>query len=738
MDIISLVSEKIKNGVRLTEDDALRLFEHPDLLAVGALADFVNREKNNDVVFYNVNRHINPTNICALSCKFCAYSRKPGDEGAYAYSIEEMVKKAGEAVAQGATEVHMVGGLHPRWKYDYYKEMIAAVKTAYPDLHIKAFTAVELDWLARKARKTIPQILEELREAGLGSLPGGGAEIFHPDVRDAICDTKVSGEAWINTHRMAHQLGMHSNCTMLYGHIENYAHRVDHMRRLRELQDETHGFNAFIPLSFQPFQNEMGINQYTFGYDDLKTIAVARLYLDNFKHIKAYWIMLGQDIAQMALHFGANDLDGTVVEEKISRHAGGRAGMAMSKSAIEAMVHKAHRFPCERDTLYNRIGTPKFRQFVDSSLQCSSEELAGLINRITYDTPTAQELTKFAANADLFTMQNVADPVANTRATHGEMRLIPACVISLRDIKAVSDAVNSVQKTLTEQAAALKSSPTTIVIELASAQRDDNDTLPDFGFLVELVWALHQSFPVQEVALSGLRTLWRMAQASQSDVTSLIERLKTAGLDHIDSSELESEADITHFEITDLHKQIHEAGVSTIGKAEITAPATGAGEPLWESFIQRLLALRAVEEGQSRLLAVKVEVSPGSFITPVEYMKAIALARIASSANADVIAPARSVPVMSPVKGMGATHKHHPAEKVAALSAHFGASSLGPINLESFDTIAAMKQIRSTGFQPMLDGYAAQTDLRPENIGTFGSDIRHIPRTIPEGRGAEL
>ena len=291
-----------------------------------------------------------------MSCKFCAYSRKPGEEGGYAYSIDEMVEKAGEAVGQGATEVHMVGGLHPRWRLDHYKDMIGAVKAAHPQLHIKAFTAVELDWFARRARTTVEDILRQLQAVGLGSLPGGGAEIFAPEIRDAICETKVSAEQWLDTHRTAHRLGMHSNCTMLYGHIESYHHRVDHMRRLRELQDETGGFNAFIPLAFQPFQNEMGIDRYTFGYDDLKTLAIARLYLDNFRHVKAYWIMLGQDIAQLALQFGANDLDGTVIEEKISRMAGGRAGMAMSRSFIESLIRKARRTPCERDTLYHPIG----------------------------------------------------------------------------------------------------------------------------------------------------------------------------------------------------------------------------------------------------------------------------------------------------------------------------------------------------------------------------------------------
>ncbi len=271
------IEKKIESGIRLTEADALFLFESPDLFRIGALADRVNREKNQDRIFYNINRHINPTNICALSCKFCAFSRKPGEEGAYAYEIDEMVEKARTAVSQGATELHMVGGLHPRWPFKRYLDMIATMHREFPNVHLKAFTAVELDWMARRERRSLGEILQDLRNAGLGSLPGGGAEIFHPEIRDQICDTKVSAEQWIDTHRLAHSMGLRSNCTMLYGHIERYEHRVDHMRRLRELQDETGGFNVFIPLAFQPYQNDMGIGRYTFGFDDLKTIAVARL-----------------------------------------------------------------------------------------------------------------------------------------------------------------------------------------------------------------------------------------------------------------------------------------------------------------------------------------------------------------------------------------------------------------------------------------------------------------------------
>lgn len=347
--------EKALRGERISFDEGVALFHSPDLVELGAVADALNQKKNGLDVFFNVNRHINPTNICALSCKFCAFSRKPGDDGAYAYSEDEIAHRARVAADSGATEVHMVGGLHPRWKLENYKNIIKTVKTTAPHLHVKAFTAVELDWLARKERKSVHDVLCELRDSGLGSLPGGGAEIFAPYVREKICDTKLTGEGWLNIHRTAHQMGLRSNCTMLYGHIEDVQARVDHMMKLRALQDETQGFNVFIPLAFQPENNELGIERHTYGVDDLKTIAVARILLDNFKHIKSYWVMTGERVAQTALHYGANDLDGTVVEEKIANMAGSRAGMAMAKSRILRVIRDAGRVPVERSTVYEPI-----------------------------------------------------------------------------------------------------------------------------------------------------------------------------------------------------------------------------------------------------------------------------------------------------------------------------------------------------------------------------------------------
>jgi aminodeoxyfutalosine synthase len=346
---------KALRGERLSFEDGVNLYHSPDLLELGAVANELNLRKNGKDVYFNVNRHINPTNICALSCKFCAFSRKPGEEGSYAYSDDEIAHRAKVAADSGATEIHMVGGLHPRWKLSNYTNIISTVKAAAPHVHVKAFTAVELDWLARKERKPVAEVIAALRDAGLGSFPGGGAEIFTPYVRELICDTKLTGEGWLDIHRTAHKMGLRSNCTMLYGHIEDVGARVDHMMRLRGLQDETGGFNVFIPLAYQPENNELGINRHTFGVDDLKTVAVARLMMDNFRHIKSYWIMTGQRVAQTALHYGANDLDGTVVEEKIANMAGSKSGMQMAKSNLLRVIRDADRIPVERSTVYEPI-----------------------------------------------------------------------------------------------------------------------------------------------------------------------------------------------------------------------------------------------------------------------------------------------------------------------------------------------------------------------------------------------
>lgn len=354
---IDHIAAKVAGHERLDADDALFLFEYPDLIAIGELAALVNERRNGRRVFFNVNRHINHTNICVNRCKFCAFSKTADEPGAYCYDMDEIRNRAIEAAAQGATEIHIVGGLHPDLPFEFYLKMLATVREVSPALHIKAFTAVEIEYLSRLAGLSISATLQSLKAAGLGSLPGGGAEILGKTVRDQLCPEKISGEAWLAIMREVHHAGLKSNATMLYGHVETYADRVDHLRRLRELQDETGGFQVFIPLSFQKENNPLGHlkNPLSSGFDDLKTLAIARLYLDNFANIKAYWVMLGEKIAQTSLCFGVNDLDGTVVEEKIGHDAGASSPQTMTKEAIVTMIRQAGRTPVERDTLYNEL-----------------------------------------------------------------------------------------------------------------------------------------------------------------------------------------------------------------------------------------------------------------------------------------------------------------------------------------------------------------------------------------------
>ena len=353
------IDRKVRSGKRLDDDEALFLFESPDLLAVGELAAFANERRNGRKVFFNVNRHINHTNICVNRCQFCAFSRTADEPGAYTYNLDEIRSRTMQALAQGATEIHIVGGLHPDLPFDFYLEMLRTVRETAPALHIKAFTAVEIDYLAKLAGLSLERTIEILKGAGLGSLPGGGAEILRQEVRDRLCPEKISGARWLEVMRAVHGAGLKSNTTMLYGHVETYADRVDHMRHLRELQDETGGFQVFIPLSFQTENNLLGHlkNPLSGGVDDLKTLAVARLYLDNFANIKAYWVMLGEKIAQTSLCFGVNDLDGTVVEEKIGHDAGASSPQTMGRDDIVSLIRMAGRVPVERDTLYNELRT---------------------------------------------------------------------------------------------------------------------------------------------------------------------------------------------------------------------------------------------------------------------------------------------------------------------------------------------------------------------------------------------
>lgn len=346
---------KVRNGARISDAEALELFQSNDLLAIGELAALANRRQNGDRVYFNVNRHINYSNICVNRCTFCAFCKGEGDTGAYTLALNDVLAKAAEAAAAGATEIHMVGGLHPDLPFDFYLEMLAAIKADNPALHIKAFTAVEIDYFARISGQSVEAVIDELKKAGLESLPGGGAEIFAEDVRELICPEKISGKRWLEVTEKVHRAGLKSNATMLFGHLESYEDRIDHLDRLRRLQDRTGGFQSFIPLAFQPDNTRVPGAKGVGGVDALKTLAISRVYLDNFRHVKAYWIMLGLKIAQVALTFGVNDLDGTVVEEKIGHDAGADSPQAMSKEQIVDLIRKAGRIPVERDTLYHEL-----------------------------------------------------------------------------------------------------------------------------------------------------------------------------------------------------------------------------------------------------------------------------------------------------------------------------------------------------------------------------------------------
>lgn len=353
------VERGLDAGERISPEVCLGLFRTPDLMGLGILADKVNRKRNGRRVFFNINRHLNPSNLCINRCQFCAFYRTAGDEdGAYELTIQEMVAGLKDDVTAGCTEVHIVGGLHPDWPFEHYVSIVRGIHEAYPGLHIKAFTCVEIDHFARISGKTVPEVLGTLKDAGLGSMPGGGAEIFAPRVRKKLCAKKISGERWLEIAEIAHGAGIRTNATMLYGHIETLEERVDHLIRLRMLQDRRSGFQAFVPLSWHKAGTELecalNIDGAT-GVDDLRVIAVSRLFLDNFDHIKAYWVMLGKKLAQTALHFGANDLDGTVVDERITFMAGGNTERQATIGEIVHLIQSAGREPVERDTLYRPI-----------------------------------------------------------------------------------------------------------------------------------------------------------------------------------------------------------------------------------------------------------------------------------------------------------------------------------------------------------------------------------------------
>jgi aminodeoxyfutalosine synthase len=363
------IRSKVEAGERLTFDEGMFL-DSPEvhLNELGELANLVRERKNGNRAYYNINTHLNPTNVCVYRCTFCAFRSDLRDPKGYVMSDEAIVARGREAVEAGCTEMHIVGGLHHQKPYDWYLNVIRILHEAFPTLHLKAWTAVEINWFEFLTQRSVRSILVEMREAGLGSLPGGGAEIFHPEVRDRICEHKADASKWIEVHRTAHELGLFTNATMLYGHIENSFHRIDHLCRLRELQDETGGFQTFIPLAFHPENTGLSHVRKPSGVADLRTMATSRLMLDNFPHVKAYWIMLGIGTAQTALAYGADDLDGTVRHERIYHDAGARTPEVLSVEEIRHLISEAGREPIERDTLYRRVSRDGARWWIGEKI----------------------------------------------------------------------------------------------------------------------------------------------------------------------------------------------------------------------------------------------------------------------------------------------------------------------------------------------------------------------------------
>lgn len=353
--ILTLVEEKLDRGERLSREDGCALFKSADLLGLGQLARKAKEKQSGSFAYFNVNRHINLTNICVSRCRFCAFCRDGDHPEAYLMSAEEALAAAEDALPLGITELHIVSGLHPDQPFEYYLDVVRRCHERFPDIHIQAFTAVEINYFSEISGLSRRDILLRLKEAGLGSMPGGGAEIFNPAVRQDLCHRKATAEDWLATMATAHELGIRSNATMLFGHVESTADRVDHLLRLRELQDETGGFQSFIPLPFHPQNTELDHLPRTSAHDDLRTLAVSRLLLDNFRHIKAFWIMLGLRISQLSLFFGADDLDGTVVEERITHAAGASTGQFLSRDALLSLIAEAGFIPVERDTLYRHL-----------------------------------------------------------------------------------------------------------------------------------------------------------------------------------------------------------------------------------------------------------------------------------------------------------------------------------------------------------------------------------------------
>src|SRR5277367_5829378 len=349
------IEDKVRAHERLSADDALALYRSPDILAVGWLANSVRERMHGDKTYFNVNRHINPTNVCVAACRLCAFGRKKDTPGAYTMALDEAFQTAASGYSEAVTEFHIVGGLHPDLPFQYFLDLISGLKQRFPQVHLKAFTMVEVAYLSKRAKLSIRETLEALKASGVDSLPGGGAEIFADRVRHIICDHKIDGDQWLETAKMAHQLGLKSNATMLYGHVENDEDRVDHLMKLRALQDETGGFQTFIPLAFHPDNTPLQHLPKTTGMLDMKQIALSRLVLDNFPHIKSYWQMVTAKMAQISLRFGADDMDGTVIEEKIYHDAGATTPQGMRREELERLIRAAGREPIERDTLYRPV-----------------------------------------------------------------------------------------------------------------------------------------------------------------------------------------------------------------------------------------------------------------------------------------------------------------------------------------------------------------------------------------------
>ncbi|HKD99581.1 MAG TPA: aminofutalosine synthase MqnE [Planctomycetota bacterium] len=348
-------ARRVFDGERLGFDDAVALYRHPDLNAVGALANWRRERLHAERAYFNVNQHLNYTNICNKLCRFCAFQRLPGQEGAYVFTPEQAAEKVRATLGQPVTEVHMVAGIDPKLPYSYYLDLVRAVKSARPDVHVKAFTMVEIEQIAKVAKKPLDEVFADLIDAGLGSLPGGGAEIFAERVHHLLFPLKIGADRWLEIARAAHRAGLKSNCTMLYGHVETPEEKADHLLRLRSLQDETGGFQTFIPLSFHPENTDLHEIPPPTAVDDLREIAVARLVLENVPHVKAYWIQLGVATAQVALGFGADDLDGTVKEERIYHDAGATTPQELGREEIVELIREAGRRPVERDTLYRVV-----------------------------------------------------------------------------------------------------------------------------------------------------------------------------------------------------------------------------------------------------------------------------------------------------------------------------------------------------------------------------------------------